>query len=673
MMESAPHRRDPVEPTFGSGRSARQVTVHLALIVLATALAFGNTLHSELHLDDAYRVANNPELDRVWPPWRHFVDPRTSSTIPQIEQYRPLLPLSLSVNKATSRLIGLDVLTGYHLGNIAIHLLTCLLLYGLFFELLRHPAGRPGTRGRDAAFWGTLLFAVHPVSGVPVNYISARDLLLMLCLLVGSLLVYVRMRRTGDSPGGWASSLGLLALSLLAKPNSVMAPALVLGFELLLAHSPRRAWSTWARPLAFLGVVAGFFVWTEVVLGFSDLEQVTSETRSPWIYASTQLRAHLDYYLRNAVWPFRLRPMPAIGEAHGPLDPGVIAGGLVVVSSLLWAVVLARRAPVASVGILAYWILFIPTSSIRPLYDLVTDYRQYPSLPFLTLVATLAAYRFARPRVAATALGAVAVYLVISSVVMNGIWRTDETFSAQSVRYGAAPLGHMNYARAVQDRDPALAERHYQETLRVAPEHTYTHINLGMLYLSLGRTDEGLTSVERAVELAPSWGITHFWLASAYRQAGRLAEAQAASRRAADLDPRNVEYQYQAAYDLQQRGDYAASLPYLERVRRVSPDHELTRFLEGFAFQRLGRWPEAEASYRAFLEQRPRYAQAWFNPAHGLMTEGRHAEAIPAFEQALRFAPRNYSAHHWLAESHRALGDTEAADRHAALYSAAAP
>jgi tetratricopeptide (TPR) repeat protein len=91
-------------------------------------------------------------------------------------------------------------------------------------------------------------------------------------------------------------------------------------------------------------------------------------------------------------------------------------------------------------------------------------------------------------------------------------------------------------------------------------------------------------------------------------------------------------------------------LPYLERVAERNPGYRLTLFLQGFGYQQLGRWPEAEASYRRFLELRPTYAQAWFNLAHGLMSAGRCDEAIGGFEEARRLDPRlDRPVRDWLA------------------------
>ena len=88
------------EAVDGPGRERRETWLAAALLVLLPALVFANTLRNGYHLDDFYRVVGNPELERFWPPHRHFLDPRTSATLPHLVQYRPLLPLSLSVDVA---------------------------------------------------------------------------------------------------------------------------------------------------------------------------------------------------------------------------------------------------------------------------------------------------------------------------------------------------------------------------------------------------------------------------------------------------------------------------------------------------------------------------------------------------------------------------------------------
>ena len=626
----------------------------LALTVLI-ALVYGNTLGNSLHLDDAYRIAQNPEVEQVRPLLRHFTDPRTSATLPQLATYRPLLPLSLSTNNAVSDAVGLDRLAGYHLGNLSVHLATCLLVFLLVREFLRNSSTRRPDRAENLAFAAALLFGLHPVSGVPVNYISARDLLMAVLLMTAALLGYVRMRRRrGDSAIGWSVALGCLGLSLLAKQNAVLFPGLVLFFETTVMGASIRDRGPWLRAAAFALPIAAFFVWTEAILGFSDLDSVTSSTVAPVIYFLTQMKLHFSYYLRNFVWPFYMRPQPLIEQSAGFGDLWAIGALALVCGVLALAWRARRRAPLASWSVFAYAVLLAPTSSFRPFHDLAVDYRQYPGLPFLCLLLVLAIDTLAtrvgggqRTRLAGACLAVFALYFGAASFWMNRIWRTDETFWEQSVRYGASARGHLNYGHAIQVEDPDLAEHHYRKALELAPGYVHAYINLGMLQMIHGKTAEGLATVKQAVEVAPEWALSHHWMGVAYRQAGDLLAGHEASRRAADLDPRNVEYQYQAAFDLYSIGELADSLSYLERIHAVIPSYKESLFLEGFALQQLGRWAEGEPLYRRYLEQNPGNAQVWFNLGYGLANAGDCGAALPNFEKCLELEPTHQAASYW--------------------------
>ncbi len=660
---------------FNADTRQDPVMVHIALLIVLPFLVFSNTLDNALHLDSVYRVGQNPELEQVRPMMRHFTDPRTSATLPQLAQYRPLLPLSLSINAAVSDRLGLDRLTGYHLGNIAIHVVVCVLLYFLLRELLQHWSGLalPRKRLTRIAAAVALLYAVHPVSAVAVNYVCARDLQMMMLFLVASLLVYTRMRRRGETVVGWGAALGLLALSLLAKQNSVVFPLLILMFEVIVARSAIGDWRMWVRVSGFAAVVAGFFVWTEFVLDFSDLDQLKAESLSPWLYGLTMLRVHVLYYLRNAFWPFEMRALPQIDAATGPLEPGIIVGAAVVLLSIGVALYLWRRLPLAAWSIFSYWVLFAPTSSIRPFRFLAADYRQYPSLAFLLLLLILVLAAVKRRGAIVGLVTAALLYLGVSTYIMNRNWRSEESFWAQSLRYGGTPLAHMNYARSVQKRDPLLAEHHYRETLRRVPDHVYAHINLGMFYIQSGRAEEGLALVRRGVSLAPRWGLTHYWLAQAFRALDKPAEARMAMRRAAELDPRHLDYQYETVRDFQRAGKASASLPFLRRIDRIYPGYRDAWFLEAYALQQTGDWPVAEQKYREFLVQQPQHFQARFNLAYGLMETGRCQEAIAEFLEAVKQRPDYRSAHYWLARCYRAIGDEPAASRHSELSGFSAP
>jgi tetratricopeptide (TPR) repeat protein len=610
-------------------------------IALACVVVFANALPNAFVLDDQFRVVNNPGIQRFWPPWRHFTEPRTMSTLESITQYRPLLPLTLSVNYAVSGDSGV----GYHLGNLALQIAASLLGFFLCLELLSHWSAVPLARSAVlvSAGFAALLFAVHPVSGIAVNYISARDLLLMQVFSLGMLLAYARMRRLGETAARWAVVIALLALSLLAKTNLVVAPLILLAFDLILARTTLRDRLLWRRAGLAAGVVAAFFVVTQLALGFSDLAQVTQAEASPLQYGLTQARLHLFHYLPHFVWPFPIRLLPSI-------DPGRVSdyrvwlGLLFVVAAVGLAWRYRRTAPIVAFCVIAYWILMIPESSVLPLYQAAVDYRPYAGSLFLFLAVATVLVAVCGEGLAALVLAGFSVYIGAASIAANAHWRTAERLWSHSVAYGGDAVAHLNLAMSIADRRDPRVRAELEESVRREPNYALAHIDLCILQLELGETAAGLERCEYAARIAPSWPQSHYWLAFAYRRLGRAREAAAASARAAEIDPDNLRYPYEAARDAQAVQDWAASLRLAELVRQRDPDYQEITFVHGVALQMLGRTQEAIAEYAQFLRTHPEHAPATLNTGYALASLGRCSEAIPYFERTLALRPGDSAA-----------------------------
>jgi len=151
-----------------------------AALVAVALLVYGSSLRNEYHLDSVYRVELNTELDRVVPITRFFTDPATSTAISTLSAYRPLLPLSLAINRQASKSLGLVDSAGMHLGNVLLGGALAIAAYCLCLVLQCWWAV---PRARGQALIVGLIILVHPVCAVPVNYVCGRDLLLALVFM----------------------------------------------------------------------------------------------------------------------------------------------------------------------------------------------------------------------------------------------------------------------------------------------------------------------------------------------------------------------------------------------------------------------------------------------------------------------------------------------------------
>lgn len=644
---------------------------HVALLVIITSIVFSNTLDNDYHLDSVPRVKLNTEINEFWPPARFFTDIRTGSTIPQVAEYRPMMPLSHAINSEMADATGSKRLAAFHVGNIAIHIGSSILVYFMLCLLISR-WGFAATEStspfnyKHQAFAAALIFAVHPIAGSAVNYIAARDLLLMVFFFISSILVYFNMRSKGDSVSGWLLSLLLLSLAILSKQAAITGFGLVFLFEWVLVGKKLWDWKLWARTALFSLPTIGYFVLRSLWLVQQNAGGL--RTFNSLTYPFTMLDAHLFYYFRNFIWPFEMRALAKVDLIQNILEPTALLGLLFILATLVVAWFLRRKFRLVTFAILAYWLLFSLTSSIFPFQYIVTDYRQYLPLVFLSLVTSLACFSGKRSSVTIVLLLALTIYFSFSSYHINKHWRTEESFWAQSIKYGAVALAHHNYAMAVVGKDDDLAEIHFREALRQYPNHIYANISLAMLEIRQKKHEEGLQRLRRMVALNPKWALSHYWLSIGLKSTGDKQGSVEYALRAADLDPRSLRYQYAAAQALYSSGKRAESIPYFERVMNINPQYELAGFWLGFAYQKTGQSKKSIETYNGFLRYSPNHVQSRFNLAYELVSRNDCEPAVEHFDKVLELKPTYLEAHMYLARCYRILGNEELAAYHAKIY-----
>ncbi len=619
----------------------RAYLLPLGVLAALVVLVYSNTLDNGFHLDDYYRIVNNPGITRVQPLGRHFLDPGTMSSLKSIQQYRPLLPLTLSLNYA---ICGLAPAT-YHLFNMAAHYVAVVFFYLFFLTLLENwsQGWSAGAAAKWTAFGAAAIFAVHPISGFPVNYLCARDLLMMQAALGACLYSYAGMRQRGENPGRWALTLALFLLAMLSKTNAAAAVIVVLLFEILMAGESLLSTRLWLRVLPFALIVVLFPAFTRMFLGFSDLGQALAEPGAALGYLLTQVKLHLFHYLRNLVWPFEIRGLPYVKQVKSVLDPQMLVALAFIGATITVAWLVRRRVPVIAFAIFAYWATMLPESSFLPLHRIAADYRAYPGLPYLGLVIAMLAFRYLPPKAAPMFLAALLLYFGASAYAMNRHYQDDKSFWAQSVRYGGDETATMNYGLCFLGQDDGIAKTYLEKSLQINPWYYFGNITLGLFYIDHGEKEKGLALVKQGVSYSPATCLDRslYWLAVAYERLGDFKGAHDAIVRALRYNPNDIDYLYEAAFIAQALAQYEEALGYLGVIHQREPNIKISRFIAGWCHQGLGRHDQAVAEYLLAIRYRPDYPQTYANLGYALISLGRSREACGYFEKFLELEPGN--------------------------------
>lgn len=546
------------------------------------ALAFANTLHNAPVLDDGWVIFDNPlikHLDRVADMFRESYGAANPGE--QRGLYRPLTTLSYAVNWDMG---GLDVV-GYHLGNIGLHILVCLLVFDLATVLAAASIGA-GARTQAAALAAGVLFAIHPAHVEAVTAMVGRDELLAASGALACLYLTCTRAR-----GAWRYPLAL-AGGVFSKENAAVAPLLFALIALVLPEAAGldtrpSVYSAWGRRslarLAALGggmvAVVGLYLLVRPSAAAIGRSALWFDDLSNQVVLNTMTRA-LAEYLRVLVFPVPLG-MDFYYASKIPITPTFTAACLG--ATIVWLVVLGfglgalRRAPLVAVGLLWIFVALLPVLNIVRIGVLMAERLLYlPSVGFCIVVGAGVALGFERARarpILSLLIGAVAALCVGTTWARNADWRDGLALWGAEARLepeGAIANDHAGLEYMTHgELDSASA--HLIVALRAAPDYWDANLNAGRLAHKLGHDTAAVTLMERAHTLQPMESDPLFFLGVLRGEQGQLPEA-------VDL---------------------------LARAETLDPTEAWSRICRGWFLKRLGRSAEGDAEIRHALDLDP--------------------------------------------------------------------
>ena len=368
---------------FLNMRASRLVAI-LAM-TLAAAAVYLPGLSGPFIFDDTPNIVDKPEIQMQSISLEALSEAATAygSGFP----HRPVSTISLALDYW---LWG-DEPFGFKITNLVIHLITFVSIFLLARQLFRLTMNGEGQR---RGFWPALtvagIWAVHPLQVSTVLYVVQRMEILAALFIVLSLLAYVsaRKRLQSGAPGGWWLMVAAgcsTVLAVLSKETGALAPLFMLVIELLVfrfATAARRA----ARvlKLGFGAIVTSmllfylFWLIPEFVFGdhyvkreFDWDERLLTQLRVLPMYLGWILFPAIENYL--FYYDHYL-------HSESLIEPVMtLLGGLLLLGIGLAVWLLRRRAPLAALGIVWFFVAHALTSNLVSL-ELAFEHRNYLAL-----------------------------------------------------------------------------------------------------------------------------------------------------------------------------------------------------------------------------------------------------------------------------------------------------
>ncbi len=660
--------------------SRRATLLSVALITLAGVVVYANSLDGVFVFDDNDAIKDNPSIRTLWP----LSVPLTTTTTSSVTG-RPVVGLTLALNYACG---GLST-TGYHIVNVAVHILAALGICALLRLILQSAAPAYATWLPLAV---ALLWVVHPLNTDALNHVIYRTEAMMgLCYILA---LYCGTR--GAQSGQWlwyALAIVLCVVGMGCKENMVSVPLAMLLIDRAalagsFAEALRKRWGVYLGMFAAVCIGLALSRWSGVR---HDNVGFNVEGLPFGRYLLVQAAA-VVHYLRLAVWPSGL--VLDYYEWPNPLSVGAVWWQIAVLVAL--AVVIGYawlRNALWTVPWLIGWFILAPTCLIPNGGERCGEHRMYiPLLAVIIIVLVLLqrSLNLARPaRIALVAI--LTIVLGVATVQRNTIYATELSVWQDVVeKRPDNPRGHRgvaesNYRAAeasfkacrAEGRPPTecmapvrgmfeLAVSGYLRSLEIEPENPEAYLNLGLIYHDyLPDIDLAILNYNEALKREAGYVAAHSNLGNLLMQQGREDEAIEHYRAAIAIQPGFVQARFGLAQALAMREAYTeAEAIYLETLENPTLYEAEVRNKLATLYRKLGRLDEAVEQFRTVVRLRPT-GDAHFQLALTLGARGDTADAVAEFESALSKPLANPSTVHFrYAQLLHSMGETAQAIEH---------
>jgi tetratricopeptide (TPR) repeat protein len=598
------------------------------LLGLMLFLAYSNTFDVPFQFDDYHSILGNAEIHAQYPHLSTLAEP-FASLLEGGRLDRQLAMTTFAVNWY----LGKNNPFGYHVVNLAIHILTAYFLFLTLLALFDTPRLTGLYRRKQVIFISLLasaLWAVNPIQVQAVTYIVQRMASLCGMFYVLSIYFYVNARCSGILTKKSVLLYAACCLSFLAgfltKQNAALLPVSLLLVEAAFFQDLGRK----KVRLTFLGIALALGAATVIggALIFYDGNLsafVNYEKRlfTPFERLLTQPRVLL-FYLTLIFYPapHRLSLVHDIEISTSFYHPWMTLPSILIILVLIGlAIYKLRKWPILSFAVLFFFINHAIESSIIPL-ELIFEHRNYLPGMFLFwpvavgLERLIGVYRSKNATVYYGLVGFVPLLLIglgTGTYVRNIDWSSEkylwEDAMAKAPR-SSRPYHNlaMTHYERIGDRDTALALYHRaigRQNNNISQQAKVWN-NIAAIYHFKGDFQRAGQYWQKCVESYPNSGNFRYRLAMVLAKDGRLDEALAELNFIISKTPQFVKaLNLKAAVLLLQERPHEA-LALLQQSIRLEPRTGHLLINVGASFHALGDYRKADLFFREALRRTPR-------------------------------------------------------------------
>jgi hypothetical protein len=544
--------RAPRKGAAPHGRRQRLIGGLLALTL--AGVAYANVFNNPFVYDDYDTVVANPSL----------VDLSNVRFVLGHSPFRPVVNVSYALDRAIWGFWA----PGFHTTNVILHMIVVGLLYAFILRALSDTRVRvfggivdwrdPGRFDAWAACTAATIFAVHPLMTEAVAYVSGRSELLvgvfflsaLLCgraAIVAPLSANVARRRVRLVRSTIATVV-FGALAVFTKENGAVLPFVLFLYDRLVITGPPEG-RQWRTRYVFVPVFA--LIAAAAISRFLFFPVPASAVGTPPLLSLLTQAIVVFRYLGLMFWPDGQSIMHAVYYVTSPADPRGWLALFVFVMLVTASLQLRHVAPLVPFGLLWFFSVVAPSSSIVALREGMAEHRVYlaaaglavaAARPGMLLFAALSHGKKGLPESYASALILITAILTSLTMARNHVWASPVLLWAEAVERSPG-MWEPRYALGdvLRQRGRCVeAIPHYRVAVQLRPWNRDAFTNLGICLAQTGHHQEAERAFRKTLELDPAYARGYTNLGALAVVEGKMDDARDHYLQAIAVEPMNV-------------------------------------------------------------------------------------------------------------------------------------
>ncbi|NQV04726.1 MAG: tetratricopeptide repeat protein [Candidatus Omnitrophica bacterium] len=523
--------------------------------------------------------------------------------------YRPIQSLSFMLDY---HLWGLNPF-GYHLVSVLIHILNSVMVYFLIYLI---------SKKQYIAAVTAILFCVHTVLSILVNYVAARADILSTLFFLAALALYVLYKQAKANRYKillyMFSALSFIS-ALLTKEMAIIFPFVLLLYMICF---PEEVNSAGKKPQSliwiFFLIIGIYALFRFTVLDFTGGKLLETTTGNIPLYNRLLTTSKVFMiYLRLLFFPVGLHMEWNIPLANSFMQDEVFLSVVGLIIAGFFVYFLSRTSKLKFFAISWFLVTLFPQSNIFPLnYFMSESWLYIPSIGFFTLLAIYLYDLKQRSKFCSL----LAAFIIFSSVMFYGI---------------------LTFKRADTWADPIKL---YTEVLRYSPNNTKARINLGVILAKSGSYDEAMQKYKEAKALMPDDASVHAGLANVYADKKMYDVALEEFKKAVELNPKDYVAHNNIGIIYKQKGDIKKAMEKYAEALKLNPSYPLTYNNIGNIYLDSGQYDAAIRFYKKAINLDPNKAAFYANLGKAYKGKGMRQKAKESFEKAFELDPNHREA-----------------------------